>query len=689
MGGRITRHLAATGYWAILLAAAAVPAVFTRTTAEAFMVPKVTLLWLCVLVSVVAAAGWSIAARRPPAPRMRALLPLAGLLAWTALATATSTSPRTSLVGQYGRYDGLLGLVVGIVLVVLVVGHTWRDPRRLDRLALAIVVGAVAGVGYVTVQQLGLDPIHWLTEEGLPIPNPYGLLGNSNFSGAHLGIAVPLVLALGRRTERPALRVAAWGLAGWFGLGILATGTRGGLLAAAGGTAAMGLLAPGLLPRAVRWGAVAATVVAAGLLVAAAAVNTIPGSDLRGAPKLFASDSLADRQDIWGAAAGMIAEHPLVGVGPDAFGLHFSDHVHPRAAEAAPLNADEAHDIFVDRAATAGLPAAALYLAFLGVVGTAAWRARRTVPDDQRWLLGGFGGAAVAYLLQGLVSIDVVPLAMTGWLALAALVSLADPWVVAAREAAGDAPTELRPLPLGVPVLGLAALAAATLVAIRPMAADARYRDAIEAVRDRRPRAIAAADLQAATDWNPIEPRYRSRLGDTLVAMASGEATDRQLAVELLEEARIAYRQALDLAPGDVGTLRAEARAERRLGVADEPDAEAHFQAADAIYGSLVRRVDRDSTLHVEFGDLLAEWADRSTGGEATRLQSRALVQYDQALALFPRSTAALSAMARIAVAQDRLADARDLLVRARRIRPGDQGIARLLAQVEQAMADR
>ena len=78
MGGRITRHLAATGYGAILLAAAAVPAVFTRTTAEAFMVPKVTLLWLCVLVSVVAAVGWSIAARRPPAPPMQALLPLAG-----------------------------------------------------------------------------------------------------------------------------------------------------------------------------------------------------------------------------------------------------------------------------------------------------------------------------------------------------------------------------------------------------------------------------------------------------------------------------------------------------------------------------------------------------------------------------------------------------------------------------------
>lgn len=684
MGGRSTLLIPRVGYGALLVAAATVPVVFTRETAEAFMVPKVTVLWLCLLVAVLAAAGWSIAARRLPVPRTRALVPLGVLVAWTALATARSTSPPISFMGQYARYDGLVGVVGGVALVTLVVGHTWRDPRRLDRLALAIAAGATVGAGYVTIQQLGLDPITWLTEGGRPIPNPYGLLGNSNFSGAHLGIAIPLVLALRARTDRRALRWSAWALAGWLAMALLFTGTRGGILAAAGGTATAGLLAPALLPRVVRWGAIAATVAAAGLLVTAAAVNTIPGSDLRGFPRLFASDSLADRQDIWGAGAGMIADHPLVGVGPDAFGLHFYDYVHPRAAQAAPLNADEAHDVFVDRAATAGLPALAAYLAFLGLTGVAAWRARRTVPDEHRWLLAGFGGAAAAYLLQGLVSIDVVPLAMTGWLALGALVALTDPWVVAAREAAGDQPVELRPLPIGVAAVGLGALAVGAYLAIRPFAADVRYRDAIEAARDGRPRALAAADLEAAIDWLPTEPRYRARLGDQLFAMAVREAPDDRLAIQLLTEARISYDRALELAPGDVALLRSIARVEVRLATAEEEKAEAHHRAADAIYAGLVRRTDIDSTLHVEYGQLLELWADASTEPQATRLRSRSLAQYARALEVFDRSTPALSGMARIAVAQGRLEDARDLLTRALEIAPHDKGILVALDQVEQ-----
>jgi tetratricopeptide (TPR) repeat protein len=380
----------------------------------------------------------------------------------------------------------------------------------------------------------------------------------------------------------------------------------------------------------------------------------------------------------------MTADHPLVGVGPDAFGLHFYDYVHPRAAQAAPLNADEAHDVFVDRAATAGLPALAAYLAFLGLTGVAAWRARRTVPDEHRWLLAGFGGAAAAYLLQGLVSIDVVPLAMTGWLALGALVALTDPWVVAAREAAGDRPVELRPLPIGVAAVGLGALAVGAYLAIRPFAADVRYRDAIEAARDGRPRALAAADLEAAIDWLPTEPRYRARLGDQLFAMAVREAPDDRLAIQLLTEARISYDRALELAPGDVALLRSIARVEVRLATAEEEKAEAHHRAADAIYAGLVRRTDIDSTLHVEYGQLLELWADASTEPQATRLRSRSLAQYARALEVFDRSTPALSGMARIAVAQGRLEDARDLLTRALEIAPHDKGILVALDQVEQ-----
>lgn len=674
MRTRLTLSLPRIAFGALLVACAGVPIAYTRQTAEAFILPKLTLLLLCLVVAIAALAGWGIATRRWPLPRTSVRWPVLGLVGWTAVATAWSLSPTTSLLGQYGRYDGLLGVVAGVAVAAVVVATTWAAPERLRWVAAALVVSGVLGLAYVAVQQVGLDWVRWFTADGRPIERPYGLLGNSNFSGAHLALVVPLVLVLARQLDHRAARLGLWALAGGLGLGVWWTGTRGGMLALVGAVAAAGWLAPELVPRSLRAVVSVMTVAGVALVLVVSATGSLPIAGRAEPGAVLATQTLIDRQEIWRVGLRMGAERPLVGFGPDTFGLRFVDHRDQTPVDAVPINADEAHNLVVDRFATAGLPAVAFQLWLVGVVLAIAWRARRRVSPDEQWLVAGFGGAFVGYLFQGLVSIDVVPLAFLGWVSLGAVVALADPAVVAARTAS-TGPVRVRPLaPAALVALGVAALAAASL-AVRPFIADRHYRDA-KAASVRGDAITAVAELRAASGWLDAEPRYHADLAQQLTVLAQREASDPLVRASLLREAVLGYDEALALAPGEPGTLRAQAAVEARLADADPDRREQHLRAAEATYRGLVARVPDDRTLREEYG-LLLEVRSRSAGGaEAADLRREATEQYRAALERFDRSLPALSGLARLADAEGRYGDALAWWDRAAALAPDDAGIA-------------
>lgn len=683
MRARLTLLVPRVGFGALVVACVVVPTIFSRQAAEAFMVPKVTVLWVSLIVATAGLVGWAVAARRSPLPRLAIRWPLLLLVGWTVLASAFSVAPWLSILGHYGRYDGLLGTVSGAAAALLVVGYTWRAPDRLRVVALALIASAVVGLGYIVIQQLGLDWVEWLNESLKPIERPYGLLGNSNFSGAHLALCIPLALAFADRAASLVARLAWWGLAGAFGLGIWLTGTRGGMLAAVGGVAVAGLIAPQLVPKVVRWGAVALTIVGMVVVLAASTGDTVRTRQEVTGPRVLQRDSLADRREIWAAGWKMTTAHPLVGVGPDAFGLVFVDYRPTPAPSEPPLNADEAHDIYIDRAATAGLPALGAYLWLLVVVGIGAWRGRTRLADEHRWLLGGFAGTLGAYLLQGTFSIDVVPLALLGWVALGAVASLTDPDALDQRDDPDRAPVALRPLPLGA----FAGLVAATVLlvalALRPLMGDLRFRDGLEAVSQDRPGAEAAADFTAAASWLDSEPRYHARAADQLVLIASSEATDDELKVRLLTEAIDGYDAALDRAPGDLYVLRSQARVHGLLADLDPANRDAHQRDAIERYRGLVRRSPTDVSLRTEYALALETFANDTDGGASRRLTALATEQFQTILDQAPDQTAALSGLARIAIADGRLVQARRLLKQASDIKPGDEGIRSALEQVE------
>lgn len=687
MRARLTVLLPQVGFGALLAALALVPVAFTRRSAEAFMVPKLTLLWICLALAIGGLVVQAVSERQLPWPRLSIRWPLVALVGWTALATITSRAPWMSLFGRYARYDGLLGLAAGVLVALVVVGYTWRAPHRLRWAVGAIVVGALIGHAYVNVQQLGLDWVDWRNDAGQPIDRPYGLLGNSNFSGAHLALAIPLVLAARAHLQQRRSSIALAMLAGALLLGTWWTGTRGGLLAAAGGVAAAGLLAPEVIPKAVRWAAAAATVAAVVLIVQAGITDTRGSQDQTGTPRVLQGSTLLDRREIWSGGIRMAADQPLVGVGPDAFGLAYADVRRPVSVDETPINADEAHNLWIDRLATAGLPAAAAYTWLLVMVVLAAWRARSRLEPEHRWLLAGLGGTFAGYLLQGTVSIDVVPLALIGWASLGAVVALADPAALDGRADPVAAPAR-RPVPATV-LLGVG-LGMAVIVgfAVRPLMGDLAMRRALEAANVDRDRIAAVTELQTAASWVDHEPLYRATLADQLVLIATQQAADAEVRTRLLREAVVAYEQAEQRAPGDPQLLRALARTLVILADSEPPRAREDLERASEVLGPLAARLPSDRALREEHGLLLEARSKLATGSAKQDLRDAAASEFEAALELDPTSTVGLAGLARLALIEGREADALDLFEQAAEIEPEDEGIRTAIREVEALLAD-
>lgn len=684
MGDRLTLALPRLGFGALVAAAFVVPIAYVGWLADPFSLPKATVSWLAAAVAVGGVVVGSASQRSRPFGRLAILAPLAVLVGWTVLATALSPVPWLSLMGQYGRYDGLLALLAGATAALSLVAYTWRDPDRLRWVAWAMVAAGAVGLVVVVAQGLGWG---WVGRSvpGLESASVVGLGGNPNFSGASLALVVPFLLGVRTTMERPALRaglaVAVVAVAG----GVVWTGTRGGLIGLLGAVAGFGLLAPALLPKVLRWGAAAALVVAVGVVLVSSASDDLPERPQPGVPSLLEASSLGERQNIWAGAVAMVESSPLVGVGPDAFGLRFPYERTARPLGRALISADEAHNIYLDRAATAGLPALIAYLWMLGTVGVTAWRARGRIADPQRWLLGAFGGALAGYLAQGAFSIDMVPLAFTAWLCIGAVVALGDPSAIEGRAAREPSPGVWS---VPVPVLAgvLVGLVVAFALALRPMAADRHAREG--AVTSDRPLDAYGA-FASASGWLDHEPGYRQRQGALLAEAAGADDVGADLRRSLLGESLIAYRQALERAPGDVATKRAIAEVHLLAAEAasSEDAAGEHLDAAAVIYRDLLGSVRAADDLHLGYGRVLEVRARLGPDATAGRDRSKAAEQYRLAAGYPAHRAAALEGQARIAIAEGRLASARRMLVEAQQLTPGDPDLGRAIDELDRQMA--
>ena len=356
---------------------------------------------------------------------------------WLALAVIAA-GVATTVAADFPRvaWRDLRTVIVEPALLFLVLLSVMRQRADAQRLGVALVLGAVVSA----VVALALIPSGAVVTDAGP-PRLRGLFGSPNNLALILERALPVTVGLAlAAASRPRLRTAAWAAAAVLVAVLVLTLSRGAWIGALAG------LAFALFPvwRPMRGAAIrhsgesrnsgrtlgrmrawaplfAAGLVAAGLLAA----TVITTGDNLGRLLRPSDAATAARPLLWDSAWRMIADNPVLGIGPDNFLYHYPDYIRPEAW--AEPNISHAHNIALDTWLTLGIPGLVVLVGVLAAYAR-TWRAAlRRSAGGSRALVYGLGGAMLATLVHGIVdsSLYLPELAATFWVVVALTVMLA------------------------------------------------------------------------------------------------------------------------------------------------------------------------------------------------------------------------------------------------------------------------
>jgi O-antigen ligase len=526
------------------------------------------------------ALAWLWGALRPGASwRSATPLDLPVLLFMGLAAASTLASP-----DFYQSLQAFLTLA-SAALVFAVGAEVSRDPAG-SRLLVATLVASALVQACLALAQAAAHGAG----------RPAGTYFNPNHLAMGLAMAGALLLAL-----RPASRSAAAG--GWsaFGLvsaGLVATGSRGGLLAAAAG---WGFVAW----RRWRWRA-AAVAVAAGIALA-----VVPNPLARRLQTLEAQDPYAyTRLQIWRSAIDRALDHP-VGVGLNLFRQSSQRYAFALDDGVARFGkrAESAHSDYLQVFAELGLPGLALSAWGLASLAALARRALREARDGGDPAALGAAGALAAVAAQALVD---TPLHVPGVLMPAA--------ALAGLLASRGAPPSARAPALG----GLTRLRVAVVVAgVLAAAGVTRHGLAYLAYRHGNDVAVAHGAL-AALPWferaeslAPESAAYAEAVGGAALGAWKGTTDSRWLVVA---EAALSRARARD--PGDARRAQSLAALYREVVPPDPAVRRRALERAHALYEE-AERLDPFAAVHpFERGRVLLLLGERES---AVRAVSRAV----------------------------------------------------------------
>lgn len=288
------------------------------------------------------------------------------------------------------------GVVAGMLIVLL------DSPAWLRRAVWAVVAGVGSLAFLAIVQQVtktygssyggfaGVLPAGEALRSAGPLnPNPFGQV---------LVTAAVLAFYLALVHSRPSARALAAALAVVCATGVVYTQSRAALV-----TLVLAAVAVALF-RGVRLHVVAATVCAAIVLGALLLPNTLQqrvgalSEAVSSGGASLEDGSLRGRKSENLAGLQMWADHPLIGVGPDNFEVHYRDY-------SAAIGIDQrtqrraAHNLYLESLAETGLLGTLAFFGVLWLALTGAWRARSRLEGNEALLGEGLLVALGAFLI--------------------------------------------------------------------------------------------------------------------------------------------------------------------------------------------------------------------------------------------------------------------------------------------------
>lgn len=346
------------------------------------------------------------------------------------VASLTAADPVVAVNGTLQRRDGFLMMLFNAMFFLTAYrsaqGRT--EARTSDIVSRCFVAAAVPVWAYALTQAAGLDPYVWepFREAGA---RAFSTLGNPIFLGAYSAMAVLLALGLWMR-----------GNSRWEYVWLLAAGVGSSVSVLSAARAGwIGLLVGLVALAAVSVRGRVLVRFSSGVLVACMVAALVTASVLAVAPHdrvatiQSTTSSLSSPSDprnsgrlaIWAISARMIADHPVLGVGPDQMGAHFEEYRTSdyNRAEGADRVADKPHSSILEWTVETGLLGGALFGALVAgilfVVGRILLRA--SPPRGSDWCVAGIWAGAIAYGVQSVVTVTAIGVDGVWWVLLGVL----------------------------------------------------------------------------------------------------------------------------------------------------------------------------------------------------------------------------------------------------------------------------
>lgn len=614
--GRAAQTLERAARWVVVAMVFLVPIVIDLRTVDVFNLSKLTVIFI---LSSIGFALWTLSMilrpRRVAVFRVRSVQLALVLVGATTIATLSSPNRVLSFIGFYRRYEGLLSLCIYVAVFVLVVVVFRGRRASLGDVATGIAAASGVVAFVVLLQALGVETFRWRSAIVYRSPLPLGTIGNSGFTSSALGIGAPFVLYALLAARSRYLRLM-WSLLGvLLVVAIWLTQGLAGMLGGAAGLAALFLFV-GRWPA---WRKSAAVVAALIVLGIAPIVGSEIGEQTQ--RRLVGSSTVAYRAEMAKASWSMFLDRPLFGWGPESFLGEYPRYRSVEEARGAGLSiTDKPHSIYLTWATSAGIVGLVLYLALVGSVLFAVSRAVSKFDDPSRLIIAGFGGGLVAYLVQGLYSIDVPALAFMGWVCLAGLAVLTSdpPPDQPRRSARWLGSSWLRPVALAAVVVLL--VGSAFVFGVRPLRAD---------------HAAWRAERLGASEWS----QEATDLYEKAIALNSRESGYRVLAAvyyartlrsspyspetALLNSVDL-YQQAVRMHPRNVLYMVGTGSVFALLGQGVDVE---YFEDANSWFRRAIARDPSDPDLRDRYASVLRTWADELEGRKRIAMIVRADAQ--------------------------------------------------------------
>jgi putative inorganic carbon (HCO3(-)) transporter len=498
--------------WMLLAFVPLVSLAFSPWQVDAVDLTKATILWVWVTVLLALWIAKTLLSDGPAIRRTPVDFVVLIFLGIILLATVFSIHVPTSLLGRYGRYEGL-ATYFGYALLFFFGSQAFFSYERVRLLVIFFVGSAAIASLYGLVQYAGSDPIAW-AGGGFEAQRSFSTFGNPLALAGFLVTIAPIAASTALLFVEKKQKWA------WLTVLLLIvtvlwlTFSRGAWLALVIGFLLLFLLLKNALGRP-KWAAFLGVLLLASIVLVIALTAGSTSSTTSVAKRAISvlaptEGSFASRLEIWKSTLAMIKDRPFLGAGPDTFVFRFFKY---QTVEYVRLQnrlsvADNAHSYPLQLASTVGLPGAIVFLAlFVSVSFTSFGRILRCKDAQLKILLSGLLAGAAAYLTHLLFALSVVGSTSILWMVAGALMSQEDSEAVRRKWKTNTAGLRV------IVTTSVVALSLALLpVAVRPYLADFRFSKgkALTGVGDLW---SATAELERATLLNPRNDRYKGELG--------------------------------------------------------------------------------------------------------------------------------------------------------------------------------